>query len=342
MRSGFARAALSATAAITILAACTGQPTAPKRPSATAVQFERMAINSVLRAGFTEIRDKGFVERSTADLFIAGLRNISKLDPELRFAAEDGQLILSLQGAVNMPPQPILNVIRPDDDDLQGWVNVAIVMYEAARRASMLAVQTEREDLYQFMFDGALTQIDPYSRYSGNHNVSLNRANRNGFIGIGIEYDMRMDGAYVSSVAENGPAGHAGLQTGDVISAVDGKELTGLSREAVRRLIAGPTDTTVRLTVMRAETGEKLSLSVRRSLIVPHTVQWTMTGNGVAVIRVHSFNIRTSADVSQAVAAIKDSSGNTVKGYVLDLRGDPGGLLDQAVDLSDLFLDSGS
>ncbi len=323
--------------ATTLLAACaSGNSSSVPRAGSTAAQFERNAIASVLRAGFSEIRDKGLVQRSTADLFIAGLRNISKLDPNFRFSAENDRLLLAHD------TYPLLNIVRPDDNDLQSWVNVTTIMFESARRFSSIARDADRETLYQFMFDGALTQIDPYSRYSGNRNAGLNRANRNGFIGIGIEYDMRVGGALVSSVVEDGPAFHAGLRENDIISAVDGKDINGLSREGARRLIAGPSDTTVRLTVIRNDVPEKLNILVRRSLIVPHTVQWVMSSSGVAVIRVHSFNIRTSTDVMNAVAAIKDTTGNTVKGYVLDLRGDPGGLLDQAVDVSDLFLDSGS
>ncbi len=323
--------------ATTLLTACASGPsTAVPRAGSSAAQFERNAIGSVLRAGFSEIRDKGLVERSVADLFIAGLRNISKLDPEFRLVVEDTRVLL-VHDTI-----PLLNIVRPDDNDLQSWVNLTTVVFESARRYSNLARDVDRETLYQFMFDGALTQIDPYSRYSGNRNASMNRANRNGFIGIGIEYDMRVGGAYVTSIVEDGPSYHAGLRENDVITAVDGKDISGMTRESARRLIAGPSESNVRLTIIRNDVPEKLNIMVRRGLIVPHTVQWSMTGNDVAVIRVHSFNIRTSNDVMNAVAAIKDTTHNAVKGYVLDLRGDPGGLLDQAVDVSDLFLDSGS
>ncbi|MBL8631296.1 MAG: PDZ domain-containing protein, partial [Rhodospirillaceae bacterium] len=290
-------------------------PASPPRLNSTAAQFERSSINAVLKTGFSEIRDKSLIERSTAELFIAGLRNISTLDPEYRFTAEHDRLLLTRDNA------PVLTLDRPESDDLQGWVTATIAMYDAARRASSLAATANREILYQLMFDGALIQIDPYSRYSGNQSAGVNRANRNGFIGIGIDYDMRVDGAYILSVVPDGPAGHAGLREGDVISAVDGKDVTGLTREATRRLIAGPAGTSVRLAVVRADAGEKLTLAVKRGLIVPHTVDWTLTDNNVAVIHVHSFNIRTSTDVSEAVTKIKERTNNRVKGYVLDLRG---------------------
>jgi carboxyl-terminal processing protease len=328
--SGAAKRVAAALLVTSLLAACAGSGTR------SSIQYERNAVGSVLRAGFSEIRDKGLVERSTGSLFIAGLRNIGKLDPDLQFTATDTRVSLDIANL------ELFGMARPGDDDLQGWVDVTTLMFEAARKLSPAAANADREALYQLMFDGALLQIDPYSRYSSNRNAGFNRASRNGFIGIGIEYEMRVGGAYVSSVIDGGPAEAAGLKEGDLIAAIDGRDVLDANRDTIRRLVAGPADTTVKVSVFRDGVPDRLSFVVRRELIVPHTVQWSMTGDGVAVIRVHNFNVRTANDVSQAVAAIKDTTNNEVKGYVLDLRGDPGGLLDQAVDVSDLFLDSGS
>lgn len=316
-----------------VIAGCASSDGPRSRPGS---KFEREAMTSVLRAGFGEIRDKSLVERSAADLFIAGLKDIVYLDSALRFEATPENLVLSRAEHV----YPVL--ARPADDDLQGWVTASLAVFDQARRISPIAATADREALYQFMFDGALASVDPYSRYSGNRNARANRAARNGFIGIGIEYDMDPGGALVSQVIADSPAEEAGLKTGDLISAVEGKTLVGVSRETVQRLISGPPDTTIKLTVFRSGAPAALAMATRRGLIVPHTVDWNTTPEGVAVIEVHSFNARTSLEVSQAVAKAKDRMNGRLKGIVLDLRGDPGGLLDQAVDLSDLFLDGGS
>jgi carboxyl-terminal processing protease len=333
--SGGAKQTFVALLAALLLAACAAQPETTTRTARTSFKMETEAMASVLRAGFSEIRDKGLVEISTDDLFLAGLKNITQLDPGLRLDA-DGTT-LTLMRAESAP----LTVTRPQENDLQGWVAATTEMYAHARKLSPIAAVAEADALHQFMFEGALAKIDPYSRYSGGRNARAARAVRNGFIGLGVEYDMVPGGAIVRAVIADGPAARAGLRVDDMISTADNKSLVGLTRDGARRILAGPPDTTLKLSVFRPGEERALLIPVRRTLIVPRTVELSVA-EGIAVIRVRSFNIRTSADVSQAMADAKAQTGDSLRGAVLDLRGDPGGLLDQAVDLSDLFLDGGT
>lgn len=298
-------------------------------------QIERDAIASVLRTGFSEIHDKSLIEHSTEELFLAGLKDIRLLDTSMRLTVEPDNLGLVL-GEVQIAEVP-----RPGVDDLPGWIEATTQLFDTMRRTSFIAQHADRESLYQIMFDGALGLIDPYSRYSASRNARINRAARNGFIGIGIEFDMVPGGALVSAVTKDGPASAAGLQPGDLIAAADGKSLLGMTRDGAGRLIAGPPDSVLKLSVYHPGEPRAIFFSVRRTLIVPSTVEAEVL-NGVAFIKVKSFNVRTSTEVSQAIAAANDPSGEPLAGVVLDLRGDPGGLLDQAVDLSDLFLDGGT
>lgn len=333
-KRGRGRALLAAVSVILALAGCAGDGT-PRPGARTPAQAEQEAIAAVLRTGFTEIRDKGLVENTIADLFLAGLAEIKQLDPALRFTAADGRLMLRYG---ELPPA---DVARPADGDLAGWIGATTTLFAYAQETSPLAKLADRERLYQFMFEGALSKVDAYSRYSGRSNARANRAARNGFVGIGIDYEMVPGGAIIRSVVADGPAARAGLKSDDLISAADNKSLVGLTRDGARRLIAGPPDSVVRLTVFRAGEDRALNLAIRRSLIVPRTVEATLI-DGIAFLKVRSFNIRTASDVSQAVAEAKASNGGGIDGVVLDLRGDPGGLLDQAVDLSDLFLEGGT
>jgi carboxyl-terminal processing protease len=317
-----------------VLGACAGQPDAP-RVSRTTTQNELDVMASVLRAGFGEIRDKGLVEHTTAELFLAGLKSINHLDPALRLETQDDQLVLL------RADQSSIAVKTPQADDMQGWVAASLTLFDHARQMSAVVQVAENDALYQFMFEGALGRIDTYSRYSSGRNARVNRAARNGFVGIGIDYDMVPGGAIIRSLVPDGPAERAGLKVDDMISAADNKALVGMTRETTRRLIAGPPDSIVKLTLFRQGEDRALVMPVRRSLIVPRTVT-SSVNEGIALITVRSFNIRTSTDVSQAVADAKAQTGGALKGVVLDLRGDPGGLLDQAVDLSDLFLEGGT
>ncbi len=290
---------------------------------------------SVLRAGIGEIRDKGLVEVSTGELFLAGLKTMNQFDPALHLEDRDNMLTLSRLD------QPIAQHQKPQADDMQGWIVATAAMFDHAKNMSPMLKVVDNDAFYQLMFDGALAKIDNYSRYSSGRNARANRAARNGFIGIGIDYDMVPGGAIIRSLVADGPAANAGLLVDDMISAADNKSLVGLTREGARRMIAGPPDSTVRLSVFRYGEARVLVMPVKRTLIVPHTVESSVI-ESVALIKVHSFNVRTSADVSAAIADTKAKLDGKLKGVVLDLRGDPGGLLDQAVDLSDLFLDGGT
>jgi carboxyl-terminal processing protease len=289
----------------------------------------------VLRSGFSEIRDKGLVEHSLGDLFLAGLTSIDHIDPALHITTVDGYVLLT------HADDPAARIKRPADDDMQGWIKATTAMFDYARRMSPLAALADREMLYQFMFEGALAKIDSYSRYSGARNARNNRAARNGFVGVGIDYDMVPGGAIVRSLTPNGPAAQSGLKVDDMISSADNRTLVGVTRDAARRLLSGAPDSVVRLSVSRPGDDRMLLFPVKRSLIVPRTVE-SQIENGVLFIVVRSFNIRTSADVSTAVTAAKSEVGGKLAGVVLDLRSDPGGLLDQAIDLSDLFLEGGT
>jgi len=333
---GGVKRALVITCALIVLAACAAQPeTNTARGARTTSKMEAEAMASVLRAGFGEIRDKGLVELSTDELFLAGLTSIHQVDPGLRLEADDAALRLT------RAEQPTVAVKRPLENDLQGWVTATTEILAHARKLSPIAAVAEPDAMYQFMFEGALAKIDAYSRYSGGRNARAARAVRNGFVGIGVDYDMVPGGAIIRAVIADGPAARSGLKADDMIATADNKSLVGQSREGARRILAGPPDSTVKLSVFRPGEDRALLIPVRRSLIVPRTVELTLD-EGIAVIRVRSFNIRTSADVSQAVADAKAQTNGGLQGLVLDLRGDPGGLLDQAVDLSDLFLEGGT
>lgn len=297
--------------------------------------LDREAIAAVLRAGFSEIREKALVERTTGELFLAGLKSIEHIDPALHIEAQADQLVLTRLGLSPAFFQ------YPSEDDMPGWIATTTAIFEHARTISPFLQVADREALYQFMFEGALAQVDSYSRYAGSRNARANRAARNGAIGIGIDYDMVPGGAIVRALTADSPALLAGVRVDDMISTADNKSLVGVTRESARRLLSGPPDSVVKLSIFRVGESRALVLPVRRTLIVPRMVE-SAVDSGIALIKVRSFNIRTTADVSNAVADAKAATAGGLKGVVLDLRGDPGGLLDQAVDLSDLFLDAGS
>lgn len=179
-----------------------------------------------------------------------------------------------------------------------------------------------------------------FSRYAGAEEARDHRANRNGFGGIGIRYVRSDAGLVVRDVFDDAPSNGL-LFVDDVIMAVDGVELGALETAQVKKMLRGPIGSSLTLTVQRPGITEPVRVPIRRDLVVPRTVT-LRTEKNTAIIRITSFNQRTAESVQKAVAQARAELGRNLNGLVLDLRGNPGGLLDQAVAVSDLFIDQGA
>ena len=197
--------------------------------------------------------------------------------------------------------------------------------------------------LIEAAITGMMGTLDPYSSYLNPEGYRNMQAQTHGeFGGLGIEVTLDQKTGYVRVVApiDGTPAAEAGLRSGDLISAVDGVSVKGLTLvQAVFRM-RGPTGTSVRLTLHHSETGPAQEVSLTRSIVKLHPVQARTEGD-VGYIRLTTFNERTASEMEDAVAKFKQSLGGRFAGLVLDLRNDPGGLLDQAIAVSDDFIDSG-
>ncbi|MDX2222711.1 MAG: S41 family peptidase [Rhodospirillaceae bacterium] len=320
-----------------MLAACASGPTTPRHLSSAALHAigdDLSAKAVVLRAGFTEIREKALEPPPIDQLFLAGLGNFRRIDSALGVRADAETLTLSVAG------DELLVAPRPAADDLGGWVSTTLALFDAATASSDEAAAADAEVLYKVMFDGALGRIDQYSRYSGRRTAHANRASRNGTVGLGFTFDIVDEGLIVRSVVAQGPLDSAGVRANDIILAIDEQNIAGVSRDQAMRLLAGPSGSQVSLAVRRAGMTQVSVAQPRRGLVIPKTVTAHLDGD-VAVVEIGSFNIKTAADVAHAVHRLRRESERPLSGLVLDLRGDPGGLLDQAVEVSDMFLDTG-
>lgn len=320
---------------LAILVACAVGPEPPARFSRLKpfAPTDHDAVSAVLRTGFSEISEKAVIEPRLDELFLAGYRDFWHFDPALGFGADDSRLTL-----VGADGKIIANLDRPDQQNLKGWIDVTIQLFESARWSSPVARYADAESLYSVMFDAALARVDKYSRYAGRSSARGNRESRNGFVGLGFTFDIGSDGIIVRSLTDSGPMANAGVQVGDTILAVDGQATAGLTRNAVQKLMSGPPQTSVRLSLRRAGESEVASADARRGLIIPKTVKAELS-NGVGRIEITGFNLRTASDVGNAVIELKKEG---ARGFILDVRGDPGGLLDQCVEIADMFLDSGT
>src|SRR5580704_12421694 len=197
------------------------------------------------------------------------------------------------------------------------------------------------ETLVEGAINGMLTSLDPHSNYLNAKNFNDMKVQTRGeFGGLGIEVSMENGLVKVVSPIDDTPAAHAGLKPGDLITHLDGTPVQGLTLpEAVDRM-RGPVNSDINLTIRR-EGQEPFDVKLTRAIIKIQSVRSHLEGNNIGYIRVTSFNEQTDVGLNNAMKNLKQQSNNKLIGVVLDLRNNPGGLLDQAVAVSDAFLEKG-
>ena len=200
--------------------------------------------------------------------------------------------------------------------------------------------ETADEEMIEAAINGLLTSLDPHSSYmSAKSFRDMQVQTRGEFGGLGIEVTMENGLVRVVSPIDDTPAYRAGVKPGDFISHLDGEPVLGLTlNEAVEKM-RGPAKSQIKLTIRRGNM-EPFDLSVTRDVIRVQSVRSRVEGN-IGYVRITTFNEQTDAGLKRAVDQIKSQLGDKLRGYVLDMRNNPGGLLDQAVAVSDAFLDKG-
>jgi carboxyl-terminal processing protease len=188
--------------------------------------------------------------------------------------------------------------------------------------------------------DAMTASLDPHTTYFTQEEYDASRITMRGeFGGLGIEVTMQDGFVKVVAPIEDTPAAHAGLQSGDLITHVDGEAIKGKSlREAVRQMRGAP-GTKILLKIRRPDS-EDFDVTIVRAVIKVRAVKWRVEDR-IGYIRVSSFSERVNTGVVKALAAIKAELGGLPDGLILDLRNNPGGLLNQSIILSDAFLDDG-
>jgi len=198
------------------------------------------------------------------------------------------------------------------------------------------------QQLIEYAIKGMLTNLDAHSDYMTAKDFDDMKVQTKGeFGGLGIEVTMQDGLVKVVSPIDDTPAFKAGIQAGDLISHLDKKPIMGLTlAEAVEKM-RGKVGSVVELAVRREGVTEPLFISIKRDVIKIRSVRHRVESGDVGYIRVTTFSQNTYDGVKEAFDKIKKETDGKLVGYVLDLRNNPGGLLDQAVALSDAFLDKG-
>jgi len=199
----------------------------------------------------------------------------------------------------------------------------------------------EDRDLMEAAINGMLTSLDPHSGYlNPDHFKDMQVQTKGEFGGLGIEVTMENGLVKVVSPIDDTPAARAGMQPGDLITHIDGEAVSGLTlNEAVDKM-RGRVGTDIVITVRR-EGEDPFDVTITRDVITIQSVRSRLIGEDVGYLRVTSFTEQTESGLEEAVADLREDSAEDLKGFVLDLRNNPGGLLDQAIAVADAFLDKG-
>jgi len=286
----------------------------------------------VLSFGFDAIKDRYLTDVTMAGVAFEGMRGLSTIDPALSVEQPAPKRIL-----LKYRDQKVGEFPTPGNDDPQAWAGLIMTVARAAAKVSPDLRDAGTEKLYEAVFDATLAKLDIFSRYAGAAEARDHRASRNGFGGIGVRYEPHDDDITLTEVMPDTPAAQAHLEVGDHITHIDGQTVVGQSQDDITRLLRGPIGSPVALTLRRKDKDHQV-VTLRRSLIVPPTVTLAMK-DGIATIAISSFNQSTTHNVEEDLRAAKAAP--NFKGVVLDLRGNPGGLLDQGVGVAALFMDHG-
>jgi carboxyl-terminal processing protease len=197
------------------------------------------------------------------------------------------------------------------------------------------------EDLFDGAYRGILSTLDPYSQFFDvQETTSFAEDTEGQFGGLGIEISLKDGILTVLSPLRGTPAWDAGILPGDMVLKIDGAPTDGISLEEALHKLRGPVDASVTLTVRHVGAPIDVEIPIVRAVIQPKSVEFAMIDDklGIGLMRVISFNAHVMNDLMQGVKELQDAG---LKSLVLDLRGNPGGLLDKAVEMSDLFLAKG-
>ncbi len=184
----------------------------------------------------------------------------------------------------------------------------------------------------------AVDKLDPYTEFLEPKPLGqLMEDTRGKFEGIGVEIVIQADTLTVVSPLEGSPAFRAGILAGDRIVTIEGKPTAGMTTEDAARLLRGPRGTEVKIEIVRDGAGEPLPFTLKRDVIEIKAVPfYGMVGDGIGYVRVNRFSDQTADEIAHAISELKKE---TLKGLILDLRSNPGGLLEEAIATSELFLE---
>lgn len=285
--------------------------------------------------GYSFISDRYIKPVSLRELSLSGLSGLHQLDSNVDIRDAAGRIEVLYNG------RSVGSVPAPRNSDPDAWSNATVAAIALARRASPVVGEARAETVFKAVFDSVLEPLDRFSRYDDAETATEKRAYRDGFGGIGVTIRMEETDAVILSVNENGPAARAGVLPQDRVTHVEGEPIAGWPQRQLVKRLRGPLDTRVAFTVKRKDAPQPIPIALRRAHVVAETAKISRE-DGVAVTRLSGFVIDSARQLEKLVKRQMDSADGPPKGFVLDLRSNPGGRLDVSIKVSDIFLNGGA
>tara|TARA_B110000046_G_scaffold44000_1_gene49003 strand:- start:647 stop:1822 length:1176 start_codon:yes stop_codon:yes gene_type:complete len=200
--------------------------------------------------------------------------------------------------------------------------------------------EVDQSKIMDAAINGLLQSLDPYSAYMTPESFESMQTETSGkFGGLGIEVGMESGVVKVISPIDNTPASKAGLKAGDYIVKINNTQVQGKSLTEAVDLMRGPVGSSIEIHVRRRGVKKTLTFNIIREIIQVQSVKSELLNNNIGYIRLTSFNENSSKQIKEKI--VKLNKNKNLKGYILDLRNNPGGLLSQAIKISDFFLENG-
>ena len=305
------------------------------QPRPNAGRFDTALAASVFTAALAFTAPRTIEAVTIPQLTLWGLRGVTAFDTGLTVQLRDGAIVLDVGGKAQFQRG------APALPTAEAWSAAAADVFAAAWDASPALQEAGTQGLIGGFFDEMFNHLDPYSRYVAPEAADVDRARRSGETGIGIQV-ARRGGIVVTDVNADGPAAEAGVTVGDKLVAIDGQPVRADAPAAVMARLSGTEGSAVVLT-LRGRDGRVRQAEVERAVIPPETVSAQRAGNAL-VLRISSFRDYTAQQLAREIDTAFNGTvpaGRRPRGLVLDLRGNRGGVLRQAVTAADMLLDAG-
>ncbi|MBS4075135.1 PDZ domain-containing protein [Ameyamaea chiangmaiensis] len=315
----------------------------PATGGASAGGFDATEFSAVIATALTFLGPRTLEAHPASDFALWGLNGLGALDPALSVVAPapTGRAVPTV--VLQNGQTALVSLPRPAPDDTNGWAALVTRFAEEAWQASATLRSGGGDGLTQSFFDELFNHLDPYSRYVAPTPATADRAARDGGAAdVGLTLARDGERVVIAGVNTNGPAWPAGLNTGQIVVAVNGHAVEGDSAARVQALLQGAPDSRVQVTVAaRTRTGgpgARSTVVLRRASVPPETV-YAFSSGSVVILRITSFSADTAQEMSQYLdQATQDQK---LTGLIFDLRGNRGGVLQQAVTTAALVMDNG-